>query len=376
MIKILEPSIGFNEKKEVLKALEKKEISTFGNFSKVFTKKVQKINKSVFNIALTSGSVALYLANKICVADDNNIIIAPSYTFIATISSIVNMGATPWLFDISSKNLCIDIDQLEKFMKHKTFKKKNYYFSKKTNQKISVINLVLTFSIIPDLQRIKKFAKKYNLKVVIDAACAFGSKFNNKPLTDFADIVVYSFNGNKSFTAGGGGMLSTNNKRYFDKASLLANNGKSDLLYNYKEFGYNFKITNLHAALGIGQLKNYNKILKSKRKIQNLYEDRIINKEITFLSKYLNSKHDFWINFIILESVKKANKIIKYLNHKNIKTYLFWKPIHLQKFAHQIKKEKMNFTNSIWNRLVPLPSSSNLNKKTQDYVIKQLNDFK
>ena len=103
MIEILEPSIGLDEKKEVLKALEKKQISTFGNFSRTFTKKVQKINKSEFNIALTSGSVALYLANKICVEDVDNIIIAPSYTFIATISAIVNIGATPLLFDISSK---------------------------------------------------------------------------------------------------------------------------------------------------------------------------------------------------------------------------------------------------------------------------------
>ena len=375
MINVMEPLIGKKEKEYILNALKKNEISTYGEFTNIFVKKVKKINKSKFNVALTSGSVALYLANKICGASNDSMVLAPSYTFVATISSIVHCGAAPRLFDISEKNLCISEVQISNFLKNNTYKKKKNYYSKETNQRIVSIIIVLTFSLKPDLAKIKKLAKKYNLKIIIDAACAFGTKFRNQPLTKFADIVVYSFNGNKSFTSGGGGILSTDKKYIFEKASVLANNGKSKKMYNYKTFGHNFKMTNLHAAIGIGQLENYENIKKNKNKLQSMYRNKIKNKNFVYLSKYLDINHMLWLNFILTKNYTQTKKIIKYLYQKKIKTGVFWKPIHLQNFAKKITKEKMTNTNFIWKRILPLPSSLNLNKLSQEYIVKILNKF-
>ena len=376
MIKLLEPFLDLEEKKYVLKALEKKEISTYGSFSREFENKIGSINKAKYNLALTSGSVALYLANKICGANNDAIILAPSYTFVATINSIVHSGASPWLFDISPNNLCIDLDQIEEFLSKKTIKKNNFFYSSKTKKKILAICVVLTYSILPDLIRIKKICKKYKLKLIIDAACAFGSKYEDGALTNYADLVIYSFNGNKPITCGGGGVLSTNNKKIYEKAKLLASNGKIKKNYDYKLFGHNYKITNIHAAIGIGQLNRYKKIVDKKKKIQNTYFKKIFNKNLLFLPKLFDINYNLWINFVLAKNRMTAKKLIFLLNKKKIETYLFWKPIHLQKFAKKINREKMKYTNHIWNRIVPLPSSVDLKKNDQTKITNLLNRFK
>ena len=377
MINILEPFLGQEEIRQVLLSLKKNEISTFGHFAKEFEKKSRKITNSKFNLAVNSGSVALYLAHKVCNLNSGKIVLAPSYTFVATISSIVHAGATPWLFDISPSSLCINIDQVEFFLKNKTFRKNNITYLHKTKEQISAICVVLTFSLIPDLKKINYLAKKYNLKIIIDAACAFGSKYNNKPLTKFADVVIYSFNGNKTLTSGGGGILSTDKKKLFDNAKLLANNGKEDGKnpYNYKIFGHNFKITNIHAALGFAQLKKYNQIIIKKKKIQLIYKNNFQSSNFYFLPTYLNTNKILWINFLLAKNKKIALKIIKVLRKNKIISNYFWKPIHLQGFAKKTRAEKMIFSNSLWNRIIPLPSSLNLKKNTQLKIIKLLNNI-
>ncbi len=169
--------------------------------------------------------------------------------------------------------------------------------------------------------------------------------------------------------------MSTDSKKIYKEAFLLANNGKIKNGYEYKLFGHNFRITNLHAALGIAQLKKFKEIKNKKKRIQSLYLKKIINKKIIFLPKKLNLKYNLWINFIVLSNSIAAKKIIEILKKNKINSNFFWKPIHLQSFTKKILVEDMKNTNNIWNRLVPLPSSADLNKKTQLKIIKIINSF-
>ena len=145
---------------------------------------------------------------------EGDIVLTQSYTFGATINSIVHAGGNPFLFDIYEKTLSINLEQVENYLIKDTYKKGNFYFDKKTKKRVYCICPVLSFSIVPDLKKLKHISKKYNLKIILDAASALGSKFYKKSLENFSDIVVYSFNGNKSYTSGGGGIISTNNKSY------------------------------------------------------------------------------------------------------------------------------------------------------------------
>jgi perosamine synthetase len=270
MKSIIEPSLTNLEKKFLLDAFKKKEISTYGEYPKKLEILISELTKSKYNLSLTSASVALYLAFKILDLKKNDLVITTSYTFAATTSSINHNQAQPLLFDISEKTFCIDLDQLENYLKNKTFKKEGYTFCKKLKKKIHSICVVLTFSIIPDLQKIKKLSKQYNFKIVIDGACAIGSYFKNLPLTQYSDIVVYSFNGNKTLTSGGGGVLSTDKKTYFQQGKLLSTNAKVNKNYEYLFPAHNFKITNIHAAIGYGQLLRYNNIILKKREYKKI----------------------------------------------------------------------------------------------------------
>lgn len=269
-INLLEPNLFKNEKKYLNQCLKFNEISTYGRFINKFENKVKKISNSKYCVALTSGSVSLYLSLKAININENDIVILPSYTFAATINSVIHSSATPLLFDIDEKTLCLDLESVENFLLNNTFKRGEYIYEKNSKKRIYCIMPVTTFSIVPDLQKIKKISKKFNLKVIIDAASGLGSKFNGKSMENYSDIVIYSFNGNKSYTSGGGGIVSTNQKKYEKSVRLLSTNSKSKHKpYRYKMPGHNFKITNLHAAIGLGQLENINYINKKKKKFRN-----------------------------------------------------------------------------------------------------------
>ncbi len=380
MIKIYEPYLSKKEKLFLNDAFNKNEISTFGKYAAKFEKKINTISKSKYTVAVTSGSVGLYLSFKTLNVQLDDIILVPSYTFAATINSIIHAGAKPYLFDISKNTFCLDLDEVENFLKKETFKiKKNYYY-KKNKKKIFALCVVLTFSIVPDLKRINRIAQTYNLKIVLDAACALGSFYNKKSLTSYSDIVVYSFNGNKSFTSGGGGAVCTDKFNIYKKAHLLATNAKKiNQNYRYLFPAHNFKISNIHAAIGFGQLTQYQNIIKKKKIIQLRYEKKI-NLEgkkmaIGLLSKLFYSNHPLWFNFIILKNKTVASNLIKKLKKIRVITNFFWQPMHKQSFSNLLFKESMKNTNYLADRILPLPSSPNLKKEVQLSIIKLINNF-
>ena len=357
-IQILEPFITTKEINLVNKCLTSNEISTYGTLPKKFEKEIGKISKSKFNIAVNSGSADLDIAYKSTGIHRDDIVIMPSYTFIATFNSIIHNNSRPWLFDIDKENFCLDLNQVEKSLNKNLFKKGSFFFHKKFNKRVFAICPVLTFGIIPNLNKLKKIAQKFNLKVIIDGACSIGNKYNNKPLTKFADTVIYSFNGNKTITAGAGGIISTDKKKISDLAKLYSNNGRKSKKYNYELVGYNYKMSSLHAAIGLAQLSNRKFIFNKKKEIKKIYEKALLN------YPKLNANTNLWINFFICSSHKLARKIISDLKNINIETDFFWQPIHKQKFKNLAILEK-NLSNSenIAKTLIPLPSSINLKKK-------------
>ena len=375
IINIKEPDISNIEKREVLKCLKKSEISTYGSLVSEIGKKLNFYNNAKYNLTLNSGTAALQLGFKSAGVCKDDIVITQSFTFGATLNSIINSAADAWLFDVDKFTLSIDLIQLENSLKTKTFFKNGFTYMKKNKKKVFGICLVTSFGIIPDLTKLKKISNKYKLKIIIDGACAFGNKYNGRPLIEYADVVIYSFNGNKNFTSGGGGVLSTNKKNIYTKAKILSENGKIKGNYTYSMFGYNYKMTNLHAAILKGQLSRYFKIKKKLANIHQNYLRRIKNINFFFFTQHGNKKNIFWLNFVLCKSETISKKLISYLNKKKIRTNYFWKPMHLQPYKKKFLSENMKFTNKFFKRVVLIPSSSFLKKKELDYVIKVLNSY-
>jgi perosamine synthetase len=364
------PNISSVEKKIVNEALSKNEISTYGSNIPRLEERLKKYTGSRYNLAVSSGSSGLSLAYLSSGILKNDLIIIPSYTFAATANSVYHAGGLPWFFDIDKDTFCLNIEQLNQVLKKTTFLKNKQCFLKKNKQRIFAITPVFTFGLLPNLKNLKKVAKKYNLKIIADAACALGSKFEDKNHTDYSDVSVFSLNGNKSFTAGGGGIISTNNKKFFLKAKSLATNCKIKN-YTYSGIGFNLRITNLHASIALAQMNRFIEISNKKKKITKTYEKRL--KKCRFLPKNSWCKNILWFNVIILKNKSKLSKTLKFINKKKIKCGIFWKPLHLQNPYKKFKKEKLDYTNEIWNKILVLPSSSNLKIYELNRVIKIVN---
>ncbi|MDC3162415.1 DegT/DnrJ/EryC1/StrS family aminotransferase [Candidatus Pelagibacter sp.] len=376
-ISVFEPTIFKREKIYLQSCISKNEISTYGKFIEKFEKKIQDISSSKYCAAVTSGSVGLFLALKAIKIKKDELVISPSYTFAATTNAIVLANATPILFDIDERSMCIDLNKVKYYLENNTYKKKNYFYDKKTKKKLKAICPVTTFSIVPDLKTVKYLSKKFNLKIIIDAAPALTSKFYKKSLAAYADIVVFSFNGNKTFTCGGGGAVVSNNKSYIEYIKILSTNAKSkSKAYTYNEPAFNFKMTNLHAAVGLGQIENIKLILKKKKKIRKLYQKLRSN---NFFLKPIYPKwsnHELWLNYIIFKKLKDYKLMTNKLSKINYVYKGFWKPMHLQKNLNFVKGSNFTYTNKIWNKIFILPSSISLKKKIQQRLIDIVNKIK
>lgn len=376
ILNIKEPDITNKEKLEVLKCITQSEISTYGSLVNSIGKKLSTHNGAKYNLPLNSGSASLLLGFKSLGLSKDDVVITQSFTFGATVHSIINAQAKPWLFDVDKESLSIDLNQLEKTLQKKTFFKKGHTFLKKDKKRVFAICPVTSFGIIPNLNKIRKIANQYNLKIIIDAACAFGNKYYKKNLVNFADVVVYSFNGNKNFTSGGGGALSTNKKNIYKKAKILSENGKSGGNYQYKMFGHNYKMTNIHAAILNGQLSRFKEIKNKLSSNFQVYKKKINNQFFDFFYNTEIQNNILWLNFVLCKSEKISKKLISYLRKKKINTNYFWTPMHLQPFKKDFILEKMKFTDNFYKRVVLIPSSSFLKKKEIKYVVKLLNNFK
>lgn len=373
---ISEPFLDQREKKNLLLSLKRNEISTFGKSVKAFEKKSSKITQAKYNLALNSGSAGLLIAFKSIGINKNDIVLTQSYTFIATISSILHTGATPWIFDLNNQDFNLDLTKIEKQLKAQCIKKGKYYFHKKSKKRIFAICPVFSFSIIPNLKEINRFAKKFNLKVIFDAACSFGAKYKNLSVTKFADISIFSFNGNKSLTTGAGGLLSTNNKTIFVRAQKLSQNGKNiNKSYTYDIIGHNYKMSNLHASIGISQIKKFGEIKLKKNRVRQIYERAFVKRNIKTLPKIKNSNYILWINCIICKNKNQTKRIISRLKELQIESKFFWKPMHKQKTIKNklIIDSNLQFTDFIWDRIVTLPSSPNLKRSVQVRIISEIN---
>ena len=241
-ISLFEPNITRLEKKMVMEALNKNQISTYGYFTNLLVKEIKKITSSKYNLATNSGSSALFLAFKSIGVKKEEIIITQSYTFTATTNAIITEKIPLENLLVVTDDLNLDFGTEKEFLKNETFKKKNYTFHKNTKKKISCVCLVLTLGIIPNLDKINYLRKKYNLKIVFDAACALGHKYKKNKLTKYCDAAVYSLNGNKNFIDGDIINIGGKSQSVYDFAKKFANNGKIMNAYNYKMIGFNLNV--------------------------------------------------------------------------------------------------------------------------------------
>lgn len=365
-----EPVFFGNEWKYVKKTLDDNYVSSVGGFIKKFEDKLKKFTGSKYAIAVVNGTAALHLTMKACGIKNNEEVLVPTLTFIGTANAITYCGAVPHFIDCELSTLGIDPIALEKYLKKNTKKVGNSLINIKTKRKISAIIPVHIFGNICQIEKINQIAKKFNLIVIEDAAEALGTFLKSKHAGNFGIAGCISFNGNKILTTGGGGAIITNNKKLSNKIRHLSTTAKINHSWEYihDHVGYNYRMPNLNAALGLAQVENLKKFLQSKRKLFTEYNKKFSSIDsIKILKESENSKSNYWLNSIILKkpSTKNRDKIIKLAKENNIYLRPVWRPLHMLRPYKSMPCMPIKNADIIYKSLINIPSSSFyfLNKK-------------
>ena len=317
-----------------------------GEYIKTLSEKINRFTKSKYSVPIINGTSALHISLKVLGVNSNHEVIVPTLTFIAPINAVRYCNATPIFMDCN-KYLNIDEVKLEDFLINKTYNKNGQTYNKKNNKLIKAMIIVHTFGNSANIFKILKICKKFKIKLIEDASESLGTfyqprlknkiKFHTGIIGDFGCL---SFNGNKIISAGGGGLILTQNKKYYEKIKYLIAQAKDDSIkFIHNEIGYNYKFNNIQAAICCAQFEKIQLILKEKRRVRKNYLNNIKNLKNNYQLKLLDlpeySISNNWINILKFNSKVDLYKFILNLNNKGIFVRPIWHLNHLQK---QFKK--------------------------------------
>ncbi len=338
-------------------------ISSGGKYVKLFEKSFSKFIKSKYALSTTSGTTALHLALASLGIKNDDEVIVPNLTFISPINAAIYLGAKPVLVDIDKDNLCIDPEKIEKAITKKT----------------KAIVLVYLYGHGCDIDKIKKIAKKYKLQLVEDCAEAMGTYCKKNHVGNFGDASTFSFFGNKTITTGEGGMICFKKKKHFEIAKKLRDHGMSSKKRYWHDYvGFNYRMTNIQAAVGYAQMQRLNFFIKQKRTIAKKYRVYLNgNKQIFFSKNFLGSKSSYWLYYIKLKKkfLPFRDKIMSHLLKNGIEVRNCFYPVHLMKPYRKYYSKQNNLDNSISlsKSIIALPSSVNLGDKEIKNICANLN---
>jgi perosamine synthetase len=355
-----------NEKKYLNQCIDSSFVSYVGEFVNIFEKKIASYTNVRYAIATNSGISALHLILKYFNINSKDEVIMPSYTYVATANAVSYCGSTPHFVDIETETLGICPKKLDLYLKKISKKVGSIYYNKKSGKRIKALILVHVYGFPSKIVEIKKICKKYNIRFIEDAAETIGSFLNGKHLGTFSEAGMISFNGNKTLTCGGGGVVLTNNKKMAFKLKHLSTQAKipNNNDHIHDEVGYNYRMTNLSAAVACAQLETINTIISAKRKNFQSYKKTFKDsKHIEFMEEPKNSKCNYWLMVGILKNNKIKKKLIKFLKENGVHTRSTWRPLHTLKIFKDCPKDNMNNSMIFFNKAINFPSSPALSYK-------------
>ena len=361
------PKLNKEEIKNINICLKTNWISSEGKFVKEFEKKFSSFNKRKYGIAVSSGTAALEVAIKSLNLKKGTEVIIPSFSIISTALCVVKCGLKPILIDCNIETWNVDAEKV----------------INKISNKTSAIIITHIYGLPVNLSKIIQKAKQKNIKIIEDAAEVIGLTYKNKICGSFGDLSTFSFYANKHITTGEGGMIVTNDKKLSQKCKSLRNLSFSKSYfdrYNHDDIGWNYRMTNLQAALGCGQLKNIKTIIKRKREIGNLYYRYLKHNKKLLLQENSNSYSNniYWVFGILLKKNLKIsrNTIMKKLLGYNIDTRPFFLSMNKQKIFKQkkiFKNIKMPNSEYLSDNGFYVPSGLGISNKEIKYVCFTLN---
>lgn len=366
MIPVNEPLLNGNEKKYLNECIDTGWISSEGPFVKKFEEEFSSKNKRKHGVAVCNGTAALEIAIEVLNIKEGDEVIMPAFTIISCASAIIKSGAVPVLIDSDIHTWNMDVTQIES----------------KITSETKAIMVVHIYGLLVDMDPVLAIAKKHNLKIIEDAAEAHGQTYKGKTCGSFGDVSVFSFYPNKLITTGEGGMILTDDDTIAERLRSLRNLCfTANKRFVHEELGWNMRMTNVQAAIGVAQLERWDESIARKREIGKLYSELLKDvKNISLpLLKTDYADNIYWVFGIISENKNiTAEQIMKQLGEKGIGTRPFFYPMHLQPVLKRMglyTNETYPNAEKMYNYGFYLPSGLALTNEQIHEVVKELKEI-
>ena len=360
IISLHEPKFIGREKEYVIDTINSTFVSSVGPYVDKFELMMAVITKTNKSIATVNGTSALQVALRLSGVKAGDEVITQALTFIATINAIIYNNANPIFLDVDIDTMGLSPKAVANFLEENgEIREDGFCYNKKTNKKITACMPMHTFGFPVHLDELILVCNKWNISIIEDAAESIGSEYKNKPTGSFGKLGVFSFNGNKIITSGGGGAIVTNDIELGTKAKHLITTAKVPHLYEYvhDEIGYNFRMPNLNAALACAQLEQLDSFIINKRKLANEYKDYFANLGVKFRTELPNTKANYWLMCIELENKEERDKFLKETNASQVMTRPIWQLIFKSPIYSNFQRDSQENAMYLEDRIVNIPSS-------------------
>lgn len=368
MIPLSVPNLNGNEWEYIKDCLDTNWVSSVGSYVDRFEKSIADFVGAKYAISTVNGTAALHISLLLSNIQRDDLVIVPNITFIASLNSIKYTGADPILMDIDPNTWQMDLNLLEDFLSDQTEVINEVCFHKKSRRIIKAIMPVHVLGNMCDMDQLLKIALKYHILIIEDSTEALGSYYKNKHGGTFGRFGCFSFNGNKIITSGGGGMIVTDDKELARKAKHITTQAKSDPFeYIHDEIGYNYRLVNVLAAMGLAQVELLPSFLKRKKEITEFYNQELFNlSDIQFQKVKEGIQPNNWLFTI---SCGDQRKLIKVLSDNKVQVRPFWVPMNqLEMFKGNVYVSDGDVSNIVYKRSLSLPCSTNITNKELAFV--------
>lgn len=379
MIPLSIPHLEGNEWTYVKECLDTGWISSAGAYVNQFEQQVADYVGAKYGVACMNGTAGLHIAQLLLGIGEEAHVLAPNITFIATLNAISYAGAEPILVDVDPANWQMDLDLLDNWMEAHTewaqMEGKQWRVYSKTGKPIKAIMPVHVLGNMGNIDQLVTLAQKYNLEIIEDSTEALGSFFKGRHAGTFGKIGVFSFNGNKIISTGGGGVIVTDDADLAKRAKHLTTQAKTSAMeYIHDEIGYNYRLVNVLAAIGVAQMERFEELLKKKQRMDAYYRQELAGVgDIVFQEVPEGVLPNGWL---FTFKTQQMRGLLEFLNAREIQSRPFWMPMNqLQMFKDCTYVQTHNHSAQIYESCISIPSSAGITQEELQTVVAAIREF-
>ncbi|BAE48882.1 DegT/DnrJ/EryC1/StrS family aminotransferase [Paramagnetospirillum magneticum] len=372
MIPLCVPNLTGNEARYLQECVDSTFVSSVGPFvDRLEDMVAAAAGSSLRAVATSAGTTGLHAALTAVGVGRDDLVIMPAFTFVASANAVAHCGATPWLLDVTAESWTLDPALLERVLQAETVRDGDVLRHQASGRRVAAVLPVHVLGCPADMDAILAVARAHDLKVVADAAAALGSRYRGRPIAQLgADLSVVSFNGNKTVTAGGGGAVIGTDPDLLDLVRHLTTTARVGADYLHDRVGFNYRMTNLQAAVGCAQLERLEEFVAAKRRIRAAYDAAFAGRPgISPFPQPLWAESECWFSGFVLDRAERMAALRTGLRERGVDARPFWRPMHLQPAFAEALRTPMTVTDSVWNRIVTLPCSTALTEAEQRSVV-------